>query len=289
MQHLIVLTRPEAKNDDLAFSLQALFAQENLSSRVQIISVPALQILPYTWSELSSLAKTDFLSLVQFDTIFCVSPIAIELFFDLLKVQGITLPLNIRFLCVGTGSQEQLLKRGVVSKQIIMAERGNDSESLLKAMQIQQLILKKLLIVRAETGRDLLKESLQSQGVDVHVHAVYRRERAVLTSQQRNFLENLSDNTSIQWLFTSSESVKALLPALHEIGLFTKFLNKNSLRIFKNHQFWVIHQRVAEAIINFFIENTTIQREDIEQHISVIDAKNMQIQEAMLKHIHNMG
>lgn len=292
MQHVIVLTRPKAKNDDLAFSLQSAIAKEHFSSDVQVVSLPALTIRPYAWQELSIAAQNDFQSLSQFDAVFCVSPIAIEQFFTLVEQQSLILPENMLFLCVGTGSQSQLEQRGIAQSRIVVAQQGNDSEALLAALSEQLLALKKLLIIRADTGRDWFKEQLQAQGIAVYTHAIYRRESVVLNAEQKHFFTYLNANTTFQWLFTSSESVQALIPSLYNLGIFNNlFCDEQSQgraeRI--GHQFWVIHPRIGQTIVHVFEKLFSKNTEKMHLTISMVGAENQQIQEAMLKHIHNMG
>lgn len=294
MQHVIVLTRPKAKNDDLAFSLQSAIAKEHLSQNIQVMGVPALTIRPYTWQELSMPAQNDFQQLSQFDAIFCVSPIAIELFFTLIEQQSLTLPEDMLFLCVGSGSQAQLAQRGISPSRMVMAQQGNDSEALLDALAKQSIVLKKLLIIRADTGRNWFKVQLQELGVEVHTHALYRREPAVLTEEQKHFFTHLTSNTMIHWFFTSSESVQAFIPSLSTIGIFDDlFVDERSQeplvegRIY--HQFWVIHPRIAQQIVTVFKHLSSQQIEEKRLNISIVEAENKQIQKAMLKHIHNMG
>lgn len=291
MQHVIVLTRPKAKNDDLAFSLQSAIAKEHLSHDIQVMGVPALTIRPYTWQELSMSAQNDFQRLSQFDAIFCVSPMAIEQFFTLIEEQSLTLPEDMLFLCVGAGSRAQLEKRGVVQSNIVVAPQGNDSEALLDTLVSYHITLKKILIVRADTGREWFKEQLQEQGVAVHTHALYRREPAVLTEEQKHFFTHLTSDTTIHWFFTSSESVQALIPPLSTVGIFDGlFKDEQAIKEGKiHHQFWVIHPRIAQQIVVVFKHLSSQQIEEKRLNISMVEAENKQIQEAMLKHIHNMG
>lgn len=290
MQHVIVLTRPKAKNDDLAFSLQSAIAKEHLSHYVQVVSLPALIIRPYAWQELSIATQNDFQYLSQFDAIFCVSPMAIEQFFTLVEQQSLILPEGILFLCVGTGSQAQLEQRGIAQSQIVVAQQGNDSEVLLAALANRAIALKRLLIVRADTGRDWFKDQLQAQGIEVHTHAIYRRESAVLSTEQKHFFTHLKSNTTIQWFFTSSESVQALIPPLYDIGIFNNlFLDEQSHKEGITHQFWVIHPRIAQTIANVFEKLFSKNTKKMRLTMSIVESENKQIQEAMLKHIHNMG
>lgn len=290
MQHVIVLTRPKAKNDDLAFSLESAIEKEGLAQKAQVLSLSALTIQPYAWQELSITAQNDFHALSQFDAIFCVSPIAIEQFFNLVEQQSLILPERILFLCVGAGSQVQLAQRGIAQSRIVVAQQGNDSEALLAVLAAQTLTLKKILIVRADTGRDWFKEQLQAQGIEVHTHAIYRRESVVLNTEQKHFFSRLEPNTTIQWLFTSSESVQTLIPPLYERGIFKHlFLDEQSQGNGLRHQFWVIHPRIGQTIAHVFEKLSFNNTEKMHLMISMVGAENKQIKEAILKHIHNIG
>lgn len=296
MQHLIVLTRPEAKNQDLAFSLQQAVLDERLDS-VQVLSLPALRIEPYSWFSLSRDAQRDFQQLNQFDAIFCVSPNAITIFFALLAEQKIALPSHLRFLAVGEGSREALLAAGIDEASIICATGGNDSESLMKAWQQQSPPSQRVLIVRGETGRNWLSEQLQAQGVDVRIHAIYRRIANDLNPTQEAYFRNITAETHIQWLLTSSESVRALLPALHEMGIFAVYQSqeKDQTCALKEagplitHRFWVLHSRIGETIKEVMATLCAKESDVIPLDIALINIENTQIPSIILKHIHNMG
>lgn len=282
MQHILILTRPEAKNKDLAFSLQAAICEQQLGN-IHVLSLPALTINPYAWSALTTSAQMDFQQLGQFDAVFCVSPLAIDIFFSILAEQSISVPAQLRFLAVGGGSKEALLRHGIAPTRIISATEGNDSEALLQALQEQEP-LHRLLLVRGETGRNWLLEQLQQQGIVVHTHTIYQRLPSTLTQEQEHQLLNLSAPVCLQWLFTSSESVRALLMTLHQHGIW-----KYCQQIAVQQQFWVIHPRIAEVLKEVLAQISPNGEQATGFTIKLIDTENTQIQSTMLKHAHNIG
>lgn len=319
-RHLIVLTRPEAKNQYLASSLfklckthfPACYAAsfnpqseiqslESTEKILQILSLPALTLAPCTWHELTEREKEVCRDLHQFNAVFCVSTHAVEYFFQLLEKQ-INYPQNdmvsllnsYYFLCVGEATQQYLLQRGVESTKIVVPENGNDSESLLNTLLKRALLNKlcRVLIVRAKTGRDWLQEQLQQYGIRVDTLSVYRRESTILTTIQQQFFKDLPKYTDFQWLFTSSESVEALLPQLHTIGVFDEFIKticaKTSGKQYKHH-FWVIHQRIAQMLQQCLAQLGGIDPSLFSKYISVIPAENIKISKSIVKHLNIIG
>lgn len=311
MSHLIVLTRPEAKNQHLASALlesccatkidtfagssallpvviegASLGAIEstflNLSP-LHILSLPALQLTAFDRHELSLSQQMVLNQFNQFDAVFCVSAQAVECLFQLLPKQCLV-PKCPVFLCVGKATRDSLIEHGVSVDKIIYPKQGNDSEALL-ALLIEQGLLatwQHILIVRAEKGRDWFQEQLQQRHIDVQTLSVYQRVPVQLTEQQRQWFADLPQQTNIQWVFTSSESVSALLPQLYDTGIFANISAKA-------HHFWVIHERIAQTIQHQIEALSQGKNKLLAENISLVSAENAQISKAIAKHLNIIG
>ncbi|NEN76281.1 uroporphyrinogen-III synthase [Pelistega sp. NLN82] len=237
MQHLIILTRPVDKNYHLSSLLKQSLAQVQQSATV--LSVPALMLKPFRLSDLTDNERWSLRHLEEFDAIFCVSSSAVEYFFHLVKEGRYLIKPSTYFLCVGQATQAYLLQQGVTASQIICAEKGNDSEALWHTIEHQGIAFSSVLVVRAETGREWFKHTLQQKGIKVKTLAIYRREPALLSNEVYQTFRHLHQQTKVQWVFTSSEGVLALLPQLCSLPIFQQLVH---------HQFIVIHPKIATLL-----------------------------------------
>ncbi|WP_159990487.1 uroporphyrinogen-III synthase [Pelistega ratti] len=234
MQHLIVLTRSIDKNHHLSGLLKQSLAQVQQSATV--LSVPALVLKPFRLSDLTDNERWSLRHLEEFDAIFCVSSSAAEYFFNLVKEGQYLINPSTYFLCVGQATQAYLLQQGISVQQIICAEKGNDSEALWRTIEHQGMVFSSVLIVRAETGREWFKHTLQQKGIKVKTLAVYCRGPALLSNEVYQTFSHLHQQTKVQWVFTSREGVLALLPQLYSLPIFQQLVH---------HQFIVIHPKIA--------------------------------------------
>ena len=267
MQHCIVLTRPEAKNLSLASSLSKfLNGQLHISpvllsgdcpvavanAGVQVLSLPALQLVPLAWADLPREQQALLQNLEKFDAVFCVSSSAAQCFFQLCAEHfSLEKVKRLWHLCVGQASRDYLLGQSIPSQRIIFPQAGHDSEALLAELQHfwhkTGRIFQRVLVVRAQTGRDWFIEQLEQAGIAVDTVAVYQRQASVLSEGQQRFWQDLPSTTQLHWLFTSSESVKALVPALYQQGVFTDLA-------YSRHHFLVLHKRIGECLQNLLAD-----------------------------------
>src|SRR5258706_3976043 len=84
------------------------------------------------------------------------------------------------------------------------------SEALWRALQASSIALRRVLIVRAEAGREWLREQLQDAGADVTSVAVYTRRVPRLNEEQGRWLHERSLGAAPALVVTSSEAVAAL-------------------------------------------------------------------------------
>jgi uroporphyrinogen-III synthase len=202
----VVITRPLGQADALAQKVAAI-------GRDAIV-FPLLEIQPLAdAAELqSALADLASYAMVAF-----VSPNAIDAAFAHLKQW----PASVTFAVMGEGSKAALTRHGVTSANAHIvsphdAER-TDSQTLLEVLDLKALRGRQILIVRGETGRELLADELRAAGVQVRQVAAYRRVAPRLDKARRTQLLALLDSHN-DWIITSSEALRILLQTVEQIA-----------------------------------------------------------------------
>ncbi|WP_422955948.1 uroporphyrinogen-III synthase [Undibacterium sp. RuTC16W] len=241
MPNPVVLTRPAEQAADLAARIAA-------SGRI-LIPFPLLEIHGLTdYTALDSVLA----NLSEFGLIAFVSPNAIRAVFSRITCLPDQLPVAV----MGQGSLATLAEFGIGPAPAIDAGYGSnhhervifyprnpertDSETLLDELDIPSLRLKKVLIIRGETGRELLADRLRAQGVDVTQIAAYRRAAPVFTLERQQQLVQLLESSN-DWIVTSSEALHTVLSWAQQSGG-QKFVAK------LQHQHLIVpHVRIAET------------------------------------------
>jgi len=202
----VVITRPRAQADGLAQAVTAL-------GRTPVL-LPLLEIAPLAdQSQLSTvLAGLDGYALVAF-----VSPNAIDAAF----AHVAHWPRQVAIAVLGEGSRMALARHGLdASNATILGPLDptrSDSENLLASLDLAQLAGKRVLIVRGESGRELMADGFRAAGAEVSVVAAYRRSvpalDAALAAQLHALLAAPND-----WIITSSEALRGLFDLLRQLG-----------------------------------------------------------------------
>ncbi|GIZ54030.1 hypothetical protein NCCP691_40440 [Noviherbaspirillum aridicola] len=195
----MVVTRPAAQAAPLAARLAAAGREAVVFPLLEIQPLPDPAGLRAALSRLRDYAMVAF-----------VSPNAIDAAFALIA----DWPPEVALAVVGEGSKAALARHGIVpGRFIIHSPRDpvrSDSETLLQALDIDALRGRKVLIVRGESGRELLADALRAHGVDVVPVAAYRRAAPALDEARRAQLVGLLDGGA-DWVITSSEALRNLL------------------------------------------------------------------------------
>lgn len=195
----VVITRPLAQAEPLACQVRAIGREA--------VVFPLLEILPLsdTTRLRSVLDALDRYAMVAF-----VSPNAIDAAFEHLTAW----PSHVALAVVGEGSKAALARHGLTPENATIFSpvdrERTDSQTLLEVLDIGALQGKKVLIIRGETGRELLADALREKGVEVEQAAAYRRAAPSLDDQRRATLLRLLD-TGAEWIITSSEALRYLL------------------------------------------------------------------------------
>lgn len=203
--HPIVITRPVAQAAELARKIAARGRQA--------VIFPLLEILPLVDSAAlqATLAALETYALVVF-----ISPNAIDAAFRYISQWPQQLPIGI----VGEGSRAALARYGLTAQNVTIFNppdpHKSDSEGLLQALDLASLRGRQVLLVRGESGRELLADSLRAAGVAVFPIAAYRRQAPVLDAALKAQLKQLL-NTENDWVVTSSEALKHLLDLVQQV------------------------------------------------------------------------
>ncbi len=202
----VVITRPLAQAAPLAERLSALAID------ARVFPLLDIQALSDTGPLKSVLDRLGDYAMVAF-----VSPNAIDAAFAHLT----RWPSGVIVAVVGEGSRQALARHGVTeaTAQVVSPAdaRRTDSETLLEVLDLSALAGKKVLIIRAETGRELLADRLREAGVTVEQIAAYRRGAPPLDAQRRQQLQRLIEE-GCDSVITSSEAMRYLKAAALEVA-----------------------------------------------------------------------
>jgi uroporphyrinogen-III synthase len=200
----VIITRPLAQAQPLA--------QRVAASGREAVVFPLLDILPLAdQSRLQAvLGDVESYAMVAF-----VSPNAIDAAFSVRK----DWPAQVTLAVMGEGSKSALAHHGVTPANARIVHpidpQRTDSQTLLEVLDIDTLRGRKVLIVRGETGRELLADALRDKGVQVEQVAAYRRAAPVLDPAGQEQLLRLLE-CSGDWIITSSEALRILLQMVTE-------------------------------------------------------------------------
>lgn len=158
----IVVTRPRAQAEALA---RAIAAAGGLPLRYPLLDIAAADPAP-----LAAVAPR----LGDYALVFCVSPNAVEYALPVLLAAG-PWPAGTRPAGVGSGTEQAWARFGL--DKVIAPKERFDSEALLELPEFQAAAVagKKVLILRGDGGRELLRETLEARGATVDVVTCYHR------------------------------------------------------------------------------------------------------------------
>jgi uroporphyrinogen-III synthase len=229
MSKPVVITRPVAQAEKLARKIAEIGRVPVVFSLLDILSLDDSRGLLAELGRLSSYAMVAF-----------VSPNAIDAF-----CSGVPQwPPHVAIAVIGEGSRVALARHGLTDANatIIRPHRTDrtDSQTLLEALDMSSLQGREVLIVRGESGRELLGDALRDAGARVTQVAAYRRAAPVLDADRRDLLARLL-NDDCDWIITSSEALRILMDMVRQIGS-----NAHVSKI-QHQQLIVPHVRIKES------------------------------------------
>ncbi|HEX7645311.1 MAG TPA: uroporphyrinogen-III synthase [Burkholderiaceae bacterium] len=232
MSGSVVVTRPAAQAAELLARLAALGRDA--------VSFPLLEIQALADKGPLRAALADLSTHVSdYAFVAFVSPNAIDAVFAELPAWPAGLPVAV----MGEGSRRALAAHGVTDADTtIHSPRGprTDSETLLEALDLAALRGRKVMILRGESGRELLADRLRDAGVDVAQVAAYRRSAPVLDQAGKTRLKALLEGKN-DWIVTSSEALRNLEQMVAQLPMADAVAKMQQQRLF------VPHARIAET------------------------------------------
>lgn len=258
MTGAVVITRPLAQAKPLAERVAAL------GRTVEIL--PLLDIAPLAdQTPLQQvLARLDQYSMVAF-----VSPNAVDAAFAHIRQW----PAGVLAAVVGEGSRAALAAHGV-SQIISPADSAHsDSEHLLQTLDLAALNGKPVLIIRGESGRELMADGLRAAGALVDVVPAYRRSVPELTPQLAARLTGLLAQQN-DWIITSSEALRGLCNLLAKVDLQqADAIQHNSVVAMQQQHLIVPHARIAETANNLGFSKLTLTGSGDERLLAALQSR----------------
>jgi len=225
----VVITRPRAQAAGLAAAVAAL-------GRTPVL-LPLLEISPLPDQEP---LKTVLAGLAGYALVAFVSPNAIDAAFAHIPAW----PEGVALAVLGEGSRAALAEYGVTDANACIASpgpaSGSDSESLLQALDLPALAGRRVLIVRGESGRELMADGFAAAGALVTTVAAYRRRVPLLDPDLSATLHSLLEGQN-DWIVTSSEALRGLVALVEQL--------EPAAGVSKlQQQHWIVpHARIAET------------------------------------------
>jgi len=240
MPDAVVITRPIGQVGTLAREVEALGREA--------VVLPLLEIHPL--HDQAPLVRA-LCGLSRYKMVAFVSPNAIDAAFAHLSVW----PREVAIAVLGKGSRDALAKHGINRKNTtIISPRDparSDSENLLQTLNLAKLAGKEVLIVRGESGRELMADGLRAAGAIVTTVAAYRRSVPQLTPALRERLLGLLERDN-DWLITSSEALRGLLSLVAELG------SMDAVAKMQQQHVIVPHARIAETARTYGLNRLTL-------------------------------
>ncbi len=255
----VIITRPLAQAGALADAVAALGREA--------VVLPLLEIYPLDDQSAlqAALAGLDRYAMVAF-----VSPNAIDAAFAHIKAW----PPGVTAAVLGEGSRAALAQHGVSSANATIVSpqdaARSDSENLLQTLDLAALAGQRVLIVRGESGRELMAEGLRAAGAQVETVAAYRRSVPPLTPALETTLRRLLAHAN-DWIITSSEALRGLLELVRQLepdaGAAAAVAKMQQQRLI------VPHARIAETAILLGLAHPTLTGSGDERLLAALQSR----------------
>jgi uroporphyrinogen-III synthase len=200
----LVLTRPASRQQGLIEVLTC--------NGMTVLAMPALSIEPLIAPEIIQ-SDLKFYNLIVFVSRAAVEHFPSDLHLDLSQTH---------MAAVGDPTALAIRQRFGPLATVLCSPEGarQDSETLWQVLSPVLTSLSRVLIVRAETGRDWLSDQLSSKGCQVDLIAVYARKPCSWSAEQVQKLNvALTLKVPLIWLFTSAESVEVVASQFNVLGI----------------------------------------------------------------------
>lgn len=209
-ERAVVITRPRAQAEPLAQAVRA--------RGLHAVVLPLLEIAPL---EDPGALRAALAALPSYALVAFVSPNAVDAAFTQLRQLSHPhgWPVGVPIAVVGEGSRAALARHGVDDGKATIHSpldaANSDSEHLLASLDLSALAGRRVLIVRGESGRELMADTLRAAGAQVETVAAYRRSVPVLSPSLAAELDALLAQPN-DWIITSSEALRGLAGLVRE-------------------------------------------------------------------------
>lgn len=254
MPEAVVITRPRAQADGLMRAVAAI-------GRTPVL-LPLLEIAPLADQSAlrAAVAELERYALVAF-----VSPNAI----DAALAHVPAWPRQVPLAVLGEGSRAALAQHGLdETNATILGPQDptrSDSENLLRTLDLAALRGKRVLIVRGESGRELMSEGFRAAGAEVTIVPAYRRSVPELTPELGATLRALLASPN-DWIITSSEALRGLFGLLRQLdpGLVVKMQQQRLI---------VPHARIADTAHSLGLARITLTGSGDERLLAALQSQ----------------
>ncbi|NEX61550.1 uroporphyrinogen-III synthase [Noviherbaspirillum galbum] len=229
----VIITRPLAQAEALAGRVRACGRMPVLFPLLDI------QPLPDQAALRARLAALDQYALAVF-----VSPNAIDAAIAAMPGWPGAMPRGVPLAVMGEGSRAALAAHGITADGFTIFSptdrQRTDSETLLPELDLPALRGRRVLLVRGESGRELLADALRAEGIEVEPVAAYRRAAPVLDDAGKALLRRLLDEGG-EWVITSSEALRNLRDSVVDV------LGEGGVAKMQRQALIVPHARIADT------------------------------------------
>ncbi|WP_295750840.1 uroporphyrinogen-III synthase [Undibacterium sp.] len=225
----VVITRPLAQAKGFSEQVKAIGRKPEVFPMLEIHALADDTQLKAILARLRDFAMVAF-----------VSPNAVNAVFSYIQ----SWPQNVTIAVMGAGSRSALATHGItdINAHIISPTNPErtDSETLLDELDLDGLKARSVLIIRGETGRELLADALRAKSIAVVQVAAYCRKAPEFNAQRQSQLNSLLSQKNT-WVVTSSEVLKTMLSWAEQIDF------ENGVAKMQRQQILVTHARIAET------------------------------------------
>jgi uroporphyrinogen-III synthase len=274
MPGTVVITRPLAQARPLAGRVAALGMPVELLPLLDIEPLPDQSALLAAVERLC--APMPGYAMVAF-----VSPNAIDAAFAHIKQW----PTAVTLAVLGEGSRMALAAHGITPDRfdiVSPADNGHsDSEHLLQTLDLAALQNQPVLIIRGESGRELMADGLRAAGANVDVVAAYRRSVPRLTPELEATLRRLlgqqaqpaQPTPANDWVITSSEALRGLCALLAELDRNSPGGASDYVVAMQQQHLIVPHARIAETARDLGFSRLTLTGSGDERLLAALQSR----------------
>ncbi|HGO5814488.1 TPA: uroporphyrinogen-III synthase [Mannheimia haemolytica] len=197
----VLVTRPDSRGQELA---DVLNEQQIFAIHQPLFTIEAGKELPQLPSVISRLKSGDY--------VFVVSPNAVDYAAKTLVDTGFHFRSDLKYFAVGQRTAKYFTEKA--EQAVIYPIESENSEGVLALPDMQNLTDKTILILRADSGRELLAEKAILRGATIQYLECYRREPISDDIPEKlSLCKRLGVDTIV---ITSSEILRTLYEQTHE-------------------------------------------------------------------------